>query len=75
MDLCYEWKIEGEKVNEIKQAYINSEILDIDETDPVIIFTAGYEAGSEQWKKNYKKLYEFIVARDMVKQWLKKENE
>lgn len=56
------------EVDKIRQLYIDSELLDIDEVDPVIIFTAGYKSRDKEikklkaeancWKAQYMKLYE-----------------
>jgi len=38
-------------MSKIREAYINNEILDIDENDPFTIFTAGYQSREVEIKQ------------------------
>ena len=58
-------------MDKIKQSYIDSELLDIDEDNPFVIYSAGYKTGADEWKAKYIKLYEWIVARNLIKEFEK----
>ncbi len=53
-------------MTKIEQAYIDSELLDIDEDNPYVIFQAGYKTGENEIKKSLEMVNKSIQSKDYV---------